>query len=155
MRIIGSGNLFGEVIIIIELYHFTDISNKEDILKNGLKAATKYEIFTPIRETVVYCWLKLEDNKIYKENQICFKVNVNEERCLIADMDYISMAMMYKYGSQVGNAVKKPVNANAENLFVQIYEVTAVKPCDYYDGIHWSPEVLVKGDIQINDIELC
>ena len=138
----------------MELYHFTNSANKDNILKNGLKATTRYETFTPIRENVVFCWLKKEDNKIFNDNQICFKINVDAERCLIADMDYISMAMMYKYGGQGENVVKKPINKKAESLFIQLYETTAVKPCDYYDGMHWSPEVLVKGDIQISDIEL-
>jgi len=127
----------------------------KSILKKGLKASTKYELFTPIRENVVFCWLKGEDNKLLSDTQICFKVDVDAERCLVADMDYISMAMMYKYNPEGGGIARKPVNPRAETLFVQIYEATAVKPCDYYDGMHFSPEVLVKGDIQISDIELC
>ena len=138
----------------MELFHFTDAANKNAILKKGLKASTRYEIFTPIRENVVFCWLKKEDNKIAGANQICFRINVDAERCLIADMDYVSMAMMYKYNPEGEGIAKKPVNPEAEKLFVQLYEVTAVKPCDYYDGMHFSPEVLVKGDIQISDIEL-
>ena len=139
----------------MELFHFTDIANKDNILKNGLKASTRYEIFTPIRENVIFCWLQKEDNKIFNENQICFKINIDAERCLIADMDYVSMAMMYKYNQQSAGIAKKPINPKAENLFIQLYEVTAVKLCDYYNGMHFSPEVLVKSDIQISDIELC
>jgi len=138
----------------MELFHFTDAANKKSILKNGLKASSSYEVFTPIRENVVFCWLKKEDNKMAKENQICFRVNVDAERCLIADMDYVSMSMMYKYNPKGEGIAKKPVNPKAENLFVQLYEATAVKPRDYYDGMHFSPEVLVKGDIQISDIAL-
>lgn len=139
----------------MELFHFTDIANKDNILKNGLIASTRYEIFTPVRENVVFCWLKKEDNKLFNDSQICFKINVDTERCLVADMDYVSMAMMYKYDTSGEGIAKKPVNPKAENLFVQLYEVTAVKARDYYDGMHFSPEVLVKGDIQISDIELC
>jgi len=138
----------------MELFHFTDAANKKSILRNGLKASTRYEVFTPIRENVVFCWLKKEDNKIAKNNQICFRVNIDAKRCLIADMDYVSMAMTYKYNPKGEDIAKKPVNPIAERLFVQLYETTAVKPCDYYDGMHFSPEVLVKGDIQASDIEL-
>jgi len=137
----------------MELFHFTDAANKASVLKNGLKASTGYELFTPVRENVVFCWLKKEDNKISRENQICFRINVDAERCLIADMDYVSMAMMYKYNPKGKGIAKKPVNPQAERLFVQLYEVTAAKPCDYYDGMHFSPEVLVKGDIHVSDIE--
>ena len=138
----------------MELFHFTDAANKDAILKKGLKASTGYEVFTPLRENVVFCWLKREDNKIPAGNQFCFRINVDAERCLIADMDYVSMAMMYKYNPKGEGIAKKPVNPKAERLFVQLYEVTAVKPCDYYDGMHFSPEVLVKGDIHVSDIEL-
>ena len=139
----------------MELFHFTDRANKESVLNNGLKASTGYEIFTPIRKNVVFCWLQKEDNKIQNHNQICLKVNVDAERCLIADMDYISMAMMYKHNPQGEGIAKKPVNPKAEKLFVKLYKTTAVKACDYCDGMHFSPEVLVKGDIQASDIELC
>jgi len=139
----------------MELYHFTDCANKDSILANGLKASTKYEVFTPVRENVGFCWLKKEDNKLVKDNQICFKVRVDSERCTIVDMDYVSMAMMYKHGARENVTAKKPPNPTAEKLFVQLYEVTAVKPCDYHEGMHFSPEVLVKGDIQLSDIELC
>ena len=138
----------------LELFHFTDIANVDSILKTGLKASTRYEMFTPIRENVVFCWLRKEDNKLMKDNQVCFKINVDAGRCLVADMDYVSMAMMYKYNPKGAGIAKKPVNPEAEKLFVQVYEATAVKPCDYYDGMHFSPEVLVKGDIQVSDIEL-
>ena len=139
----------------MELFHFADIANKDNILKNGLKASTGYEIFTPIRKSVVFCWLRKEHNKLANENQVCFKINVDAARCLIADMDYISMAMMYKHSPQGEGIAKKPVNPKAAKLFIKLYQATAVKPCDYRDGMHFSPEVLVKGDIQASDIELC
>jgi hypothetical protein len=137
----------------MELFHFTDAANKDGILKNGLKAATGYEIFTPIRRNVVFCWLKKEDNKMPRDNQICFRINVDAKRCLMADMDYVSMAMMYRHSPTGEGIAKKPVNPKAAKLFVKLYEATAVKPCKYYDGMHFSPEVLVKGDIQASDIE--
>jgi len=139
----------------MELFHFTDIANKDSVLKNGLRASTRYEIFTPIRKNVVFCWLRKSDNKILNDNQICFKINVDAARCLIADMDYISMAMMYKHNPQGEGIAKKPVNPKAEKLFIKLYKATAIKPCDYHEGMHFSPEVLVKGDIQAADIELC
>jgi len=139
----------------MELFHFTDRANKNSILKHGLKASTRYEIFTPIRENVIFCWLWKDDNKLPRDNQICFRVHVDAARCLIADMDYVSMAMMYKHSPQGEGIAKKPVNPKAEHLFIQLYEATAARPCDYYDGMHFSPEVLVRGDIQASDIELC
>jgi len=105
----------------MELFHFTDNANKDNILKNGLKASTKYEIFTPIRENVVFCWLKKEDNKLFKDNQICFKINVDDERCLIADMDYVSMAT-YRTRKGAKIAVKEPYKT------IDFYPYNAKKP---------------------------
>ena len=139
----------------MELYHFTDINNKESIIKNGIKAFTRYDILSPIREDVVYCWLNKEDNKLINNNQICFKVNVDDGRCLIAEMDFISLAIMYKRGRQVADTIKKPINDRATGLLTELYEITAVKPCDYYSGVFFTPEVLVKGDIQASLVELC
>jgi len=65
------------------------------------------------------------------------------------------MAMMYKYNPKIKGIAKKTVNPKAEKLFIRLYNVTAVKPCDYHEGMHFTPEVLVKGDIQISDIALC
>ena len=139
----------------MDLFHFTDTANKDSILKHGLRASTSYEIFTPIRRNVVFCWLRKEDNKIARDNQICFKVQVDEARCLVADMDYISMAMMYKHSPQGEGIAGKPVNPKAERLFIRLYKATAVKPRDYRDGMHFSPEVLVRGDIPAADIVIC
>jgi len=139
----------------MELFHFTDKANMDSVLQYGLRASTSYEIFTPIRKNVVFCWLRREDNKLLNDSQICFRINVDPERCLIADMDYISMAMMYKHNPGGEGTVKKPVNPKAEKLFTQLYKVTAVKPRDYHEGMHFTPEVLVKGDIHISDIALC
>jgi len=138
----------------MELFHFTDKANIDSIIKHGLKASSKYERFTSIRKNVVFCWLRKEDNKLASDNQVCLKINVDARRCLIADMDYISMAMMYKHNPEGENIAKKPVNPKAEKLFIQLYKATAVKPCDYHEGMHFTPEVLVKGDIQASDIAL-
>ena len=88
----------------MELYHFTDRANMDSVLKNGLRASSKYDVLASIRKNVVFCWLRKEDNKLLADNQICFRINVDEERCLVADMDYISMAMMYK----AYNGLRKP-----------------------------------------------
>ena len=61
------------------LYHFTDRSNKNTIIQKGIIACTKYTTLSKIRENVVFCWLKKEDNKLPKENEICFKVTVDEK----------------------------------------------------------------------------
>ena len=137
------------------LYHYTNVDNKDSILSNGLKACTRYAILSSIRENVVFCWLNKKDNKLLKPNEICFKVDVDADRCLIADMDYISIAMMYESGTGVNEIKGKPQNTEASNLLVQLYEITAVPPNKYYKGMHFSPEVLVKGDISASCIELC
>ena len=132
---------------IMTLYHFTDRSNKNTIIQKGIIACTKYTTLSKIRENVVFCWLKKEDNKLPKENEICFKVTVDENRCLIADMDYISIAMMYHDNINEEGLIRKPKNKEAVKLLVKLYELTAVQPFKYYEGMHFTPEVLVAGHI--------
>jgi hypothetical protein len=130
------------------LYHYTKLANKDNIVKYGLKAFSKYEVLSPVRENVVYCWISPTDNKIVQDDQICVKINVSDDRCYVAEMDYISMAIMYKNGE-----MNKPKNNEVANLFIQIYELTAIPLRSYKDKVFFTPEVLVKGDILPYDIE--
>ncbi len=129
------------------VYHYTDKSNLDSIMKNGLTATSKYEAFTELRKNVVFCWLSPSDNKIFSDNEVCLEISVDEKNCIVASMDYISFAMMYKYGGKAHGGMNLPVNERASELCVKLYETTAMPLSDYEDGNLFSPEVLVKGDI--------
>lgn len=138
---------------MIKLYHFTEERNVAGILKNGLIPRSRYETFSPIREGVVFCWLSPNDNKLSINNPVCFEVNVNENLCMIADMEYVSLAMMYKYGGEKYGVLKTPINNKASDLFIKIYEITATT-INKYNNYFFTPEILVKGKISPNDIAI-
>ena len=129
------------------VYHYTSKSNLDSILKNGLKPTSRYETFTKLRKDVVFCWLSPSDNKIFSEDAVCLEVAVNENDCVVASMDYISLAMMYKYGGAKYGGMNIPVNERASSLCVELYEASAVPLSEYKEGQLFSPEVLVKGPI--------
>jgi len=136
---------------IIELFHSTHKSNVESILKNGLRASSKFDSFgLDMRKGVVYCWLKKEHDKMWANNgdYVYLKVLVDEDRCRVADMEWISFAMTYRLGTL------KPKNEEAARLFAEIYRVTSVSISEYYEGLFYTPEVLVKGDISADNISL-
>ena len=57
--------------------------------------------------------------------------------------------MMYRQGSG-----GKPKNEKAARLLAEVYQVTSVPLSDYIEGMFWTPEVLVKGDIAPDCIKL-
>lgn len=134
---------------MVKLYHYTDKSNLNSIMHEGLTPVSKYEKFSQLREGVVFCWLSPEDQKIYNDidNVVCLEVEVDEERCTVADMDFISMAMMYKFGGKKYGGKNIPVNPMVADLFVKIYEATAKSFEDFEKEQFFTPEVLVKGTI--------
>ncbi len=139
---------------MIKLYHYTTKENLEKILKEGLIPTSRYERFTELRKDVVFCWLSPEDQKIFDEKDVCLEIEVEENRCTVAEMDYISFAMMYKYGGAKYGGQNLPINLEASNLFVKLYEVTAAKIGECERSNYITPEVLVKGKINANHIRL-
>ena len=137
----------------MKLYHYTNRANLNKILKEGLKASSRYESFTDLRKDVVFCWLSPKDQKIFSDDEICFELTVEDSLCTVAEMDYISFAMMYKYGGAKYGGKNLPVIHKASDLFVQLYEITALPISDYDDNF-FTPEVLVKGNVDANNIKI-
>lgn len=137
----------------MKLYHYTDKVSLEKILTEGLIASSKYESFTEMRKNVIFAWLSPDHQKIFDENSICLELTVESVFCTVAEMDYISFAMMYKYGGAKYGGKNLPVNIKASELFVQLYETTAV-PIAEYDDNFFSPEVLIKGNVAAECIKI-
>ena len=76
------------------------------------------------------------------------EITVDENDCIVANMDYISFSMMYKYGGAKYGGMNIPINERASELFVKLYETTAISPSQYKDGNLFFPEILVKGNIK-------
>ena len=135
----------------IRLIHTIHKSKVEQALKVGLQAVSTYDdLNLDMRCGVIYCWLRKEDDKMSQGSQrpdfVCLEVMVEKERCIVADMEWSSLAMMYKQGA------KKPQNMEASRLLAELYRVTAVPLSEYTNGTFFTPEVLVKGDISPESI---
>lgn len=137
----------------MKLYHYTKKENVDRILAEGLIASSGYEAFTELRQNVVFCWLSPDSQKLFDDNSVCLELTVDDNSCIVAEMDYISFAMMYKYGGAKYGGKNVPVNLQASELFVRLYEVTAV-PINEYAANFFSPEVLVKGNIDAKYIKI-
>jgi len=131
----------------VQLFHSLHKSKLAEALSTGLRAASEFPALgLEMRSGVVYCWLNQADDKLGSSGQradfVYLEVQVDEDRCLVADMDLISLAMQYHQGSG-----GKPKNPEASRLLAEAYRVTAVPLSEYSLGMFCAPEVLVKGDI--------
>lgn len=139
---------------MITLYHYTNKNNVDRILLEGLIPLSRYANFTDLRRDVIYCWLSPDDQKIFSDGDVCLEVLVDEVNCIIAEMDYISFAMMYKYGGKKFGGKNVPINQEASDLFVKLYEVTAQPIWNYEKDNYFTPEVLVKGAVKSENIKI-
>jgi len=79
----------------VPLIHSTRKEFLSSILQDGLLARSDFDTLNlKMRENVVYCLLKKEDNKMWSSNPkyIDLLVWVEPNRCLVADMDLIGLA---------------------------------------------------------------
>ena len=139
---------------MVKLYHYTKKSNLESIMNEGLSPASRYESFSNLRENVVYCWLSPDDQKIFSSDDVCLEISVDEQLCVVADMDYISLAMMYKYGGSKYGGKNIPKNLEASDLCVKLYEATSTSILNCNKDNYFTPEVLVKGKIEPKNISI-
>ncbi len=139
---------------MVKLYHYTKKENLDRILKEGLLPTSRYETFTKLRENVVYCWLSPDDQKLFHEDEVCLELCVSEDRCIVAEMDYISLAMMYQYGGAKNGGKNIPVNKEASDLFIKLYETTSALISQCERDNYFTPEVLVKGKIEPEAVQV-
>jgi len=139
----------------VTLVHSVHRDNLDEVLRTGLKAASDFpDMGLEMRRGVVYCWLRAVDDKFssngQRQDHVYVEVNVDEDRCVVADMTYITLAMMYQAGQ-----MSKPKNPEAARLLTELYKATAVPVSEYLPGMFDAPEVLVRGDVSVVDIRLC
>ena len=130
----------------VQLFHSVPLTEVDAVLKEGLAASSAFDdLDLDMRQGVVFCWLCQEHDKMWGKNPdyVYLGVTVDQDRCRVAEMDFASIAMMYRQGSG-----GKPVNIEAARLLAELYQVTSVPLSEYQEGMLWTPEVLVKGDIE-------
>ena len=131
----------------VQLIHCIHRSRVDEALRSGLKARSDFDdLGLDIRRNVVYCWLDEDDDKLSAGGQrpehVYIQVTVDVERCVVADMEFSSLALMYKQGQG-----SKPKDQRVSALFAEVYALTAVPLCDYAPAMFFTPEVLVQGDV--------
>jgi hypothetical protein len=129
----------------IRLLHAVPRAKLASVMQEGLRATSAFDdLGLELRRGVVYCWLRREDDKMWGRNAeyTYIQVTVERSRCQVADMEFSSLALMYLQG-QGG----KPRHAEAAKLLAQLYEVTTVPLREYREGMFFTPEVLVRGNI--------
>lgn len=77
--------------------------------------------------------------KLFAEADVCLKITVEEDRCTVAEMDFISLAIMYRYGGAECGRKNIPVNPKDSVLPAGLYSVT-VLPASRYQ-IFFTPGV--------------
>ena len=143
-------SVFPEQVCLIHAIHKSMIGQS---LRVGLRTVSEYDdLNLDMRCGVVYCWLRKEDDKMSGGGQradfVYLEVTVERERCVVADMEWSSLALMYKQGQG------RPQNMEASRFLAELYRVTAMPLSEYVEGAFWTPEVLVKGDIPPESVRL-
>jgi hypothetical protein len=136
----------------VTLLHAAPRDRVRQILESGLRVESSYfDLGLSLRQGVVYCWLSPEDDKMsaggQRPDHVYLEVEVDQDRCTVADMDFISLAQMYAEGLR-----GRPRNPEAARLLAAVYEATAVPLSRYAPGMFFTPEVLVKGDVTADAI---
>lgn len=131
----------------VQLVHSIHKARVEEALRSGLKAESDFDdLGVDIRRNAVYCWLETSDDKLsaggQKPDHVYLQATVDESRCVVADMEFSSLALMYRHG-QGG----RPKDDRVSALFAESYRLTAVGLSAYAPGMFFTPEVLVQGDI--------
>ncbi len=137
----------------MKLYHYTKKENVLNVLEKGLKASSNYEnLNSYLRLNTVYAWLLPEHDVMgfmNNDDYELLELEVDETRCLVVNMDYISTAYVNK---QLGDKSGMDLSITMTKL----YEDSAIRPTNYNSGYFRTPEVLVKGNIlpsQINVVK--
>lgn len=135
---------------IIDLYHFARSEDLDPISDEGIKPGSKYFMFdVPSRNNASYLWL-LPDFDVmgYDENPayVLLRAKVDATKIKVAPMDLISAA----YVNHIGRGQAK--NPDIAAKLIAAYERLQVPYYDYQPGMFRTPEYLVEGGVDADDI---
>lgn len=134
----------------IDLYHYARSENLDSISEEGLKPGSTYFQFdVPSRNNAAYLWTAPDyDVLAYSENPsyILLRARVDTARVKMAPMDLVSAA----YVNYIGRG--QPKNPDVAAKLVAAYEKLQVPYYDYEHGKFRTPEALVEGGVDADDI---
>lgn len=134
----------------IDLYHFARSEDLDSISDEGIKPGSRYFQFdVPSRNNAAYLWF-LPDFDVmgYDENPayVLLRAKVDTARVKVAPMDLISAA----YVNHIGRG--QPKNPDVAARLIAAYERLQVSPQEYQPGMFRTPEYLVEGGVDADDI---
>ncbi|OQY87018.1 MAG: hypothetical protein B6D41_12580 [Chloroflexi bacterium UTCFX4] len=134
----------------IDLYHYARSEDLDSISDEGIQVGSKYFMFdVPSRNTSAYLWrFPDEDVMGYDENPryILLRARVEAAKVKIAPMDLISAA----YANHIGRGQSK--NPDVAARLIAAYEKAQVPYLEYEHGKFRTPEALVEGGVDADDI---
>jgi hypothetical protein len=135
---------------IIDLYHYARSEDLDSISDEGIKPGSKYFMFdVPSRNNAAYLW-QLPDYDVmgYNENPayVLLRVKVDSAKVKIAPMDLVSAA----YVNHIGRG--QPKNPEIAERLIAAYEKVQVPFYEYEHGKFRTPEALVEGGVEADDI---
>lgn len=134
----------------IDLYHYARNEDLDAISEEGIKPGSKYFAFdVASRNNSAYLW-QLPDFDVmgYDENPayVLLRVRVDAAKVKVAPMDLISAA----YVNHIGRG--QPKNPDVAEKLIAAYERLQVPTYDYQPGMFRTPEYLVEGGVDADDI---
>jgi len=134
----------------IDLYHYARSENLDSISEEGIKPGSKYFMFdVPSRNNAAYLWrFPDEDVMGYDENPryVLLRAKVDTAKMKIAPMELVSAA----YVNHIGRG--QPKNPEVAERLIAAYERVQVPYFEYQHGMFRTPEVLVEGGVDADDI---
>lgn len=134
----------------IDLYHYARSENLDSISEEGIKPGSSYFAFdVPSRNTAAYLWrFPDEDVMGYSDNPryVLLRARIDPSRVKIAPMELVSAA----YVNHIGRG--QPRNPEIADKLIAAYERMQVPLYEYQNGAFRTPEVLVEGGVDADDI---
>lgn len=134
----------------IELYHYARSEDLDPISEEGIKPGSKYFMLdVPSRNNASYLWRYPDEDVMgYDENPryVLLRAKVDAAKVKIAPMDLVSAA----YVNFIGRG--QPKNPEIAERLIAAYEKAQVPFFEYQHGMFRTPEALVEGGVDADDI---
>lgn len=135
---------------MIDFYHYARRDDLDSISEEGLRPGSKFFPFdVPSRRNAAYLWLAPDyDVMGYSENPhyVLLRARVDTARVTIAPMELVAAA----YVNYIGRG--QPKNPELAQKLIAAYERLQVPYFEYEYGMFRTPEVLVQGGVEPDDI---
>ena len=134
----------------IDVFHYAREEDLDAISDEGIMAGSRQiQLESPLRQKSVFAWFAPDfDVMGYNENPkyVCLRARVDVARCRVAPMELAIAA----YVTHIGRRQSK--NEEISAALIAAYEKLAVAYDQHTFGMFRAPEVLVDGEISVDDI---